>query len=186
MSSPEKPAIQGILAAAKFAALKHRTQRRRNANADPYINHPITVAELLARVASISDPNILQAALLHDTLEDTETTPAELDQEFGPQVRQLVQEVSDDKRLPKAQRKRLQIEHAPHLSDPAKLIKLADKIANVSDITESEPVAWSAQQRSEYIDWAEQVVAGIRGASPPLEELFDRTVLEKRQLLKPD
>src|SRR6185436_9545412 len=125
----------------------------------------------------------LQAAILHDTIEDTQTTAEELESRFGAEVRRLVEEVSDDQRLPKAERKRLQIEHAPHLSPKAKLIKIADKISNVRDVTHSPPTHWPYQRRCEYLDWAEKVVAGLRGSNSAVDELFDYMLKEGRRLL---
>ena len=172
-----------ILQALHFAAAKHRDQRRKGAEASPYINHPIEVAELLARVGEVTDSVVLQAAILHDTLEDTQTTPAELDAVFGPEVREVVAEITDDKQLPKAERKRLQIVHAPQLSTRAKLVKLADKIANVRSIIDTPPAEWSLERKREYLDWSERVVAGCRGSNAALERAFAETLAEGRRLL---
>ena len=128
-----------LLRAAVFAAERHRAQKRKDAQASPYINHPLQVAELLASVGGVDDARVLAAAVLHDTLEDTQTTPAELEERFGSEVRVMVEEVSDDKSLPKLERKRLQIDHASGLSAGAKLIKLGDKISNVKDVVENPP-----------------------------------------------
>ena len=162
-----------VLAAGAFAAHKHRDQRRKGADASPYINHPIAVANVLANEAGITEPTILAAALLHDTIEDTATTPLELEAEFGVDIAAIVAEVTDDKSLPKQERKRLQIEHAATISNPAKLVKLADKICNVRDMSQSPPVNWSHERRGEYFIWAKQVVDQLRGVSPKLEGLFD-------------
>jgi GTP diphosphokinase / guanosine-3',5'-bis(diphosphate) 3'-diphosphatase len=166
-------AVSLILAASAFAAEKHRGQRRKGAEASPYINHPIAVANLLTREAGITDPITLCAALLHDTIEDTATTPMELADAFGTDVASVVVEVTDDKSLDKAERKRLQIVHAATKSDRAKLVKLADKICNLRDIAQSPPVDWSLERRQQYFDWAAQVVSGLRGVSPALENLFN-------------
>jgi len=174
---------EAVLGAARFAAQKHRGQQRKD-KSTAYINHPIAVAEILARVGGVSDLAVLQAALLHDTLEDTETTVEELDEKFGPEVRRLVQEVTDDKSLPNAERKRLQVEHAPHLSRGAQQIKIADKISNLGDITADQPAAWSWERKRDYLDWAEKVVAGCRGCCPPLEEHFDQVLKERRAALE--
>lgn len=139
----------------------------------PYINHPLAVANVLAREAGITDPITLCAALLHDTIEDTATTPTELTDAFGPDVASVVVEVTDDKSLDKAERKRLQIVHAATISERAKLVKLADKICNLRDIARSPPVDWSLERRQQYYDWAARVVSGLRGVSPALERLFD-------------
>jgi len=174
-----------LLKASTFAARKHRDQRRKDADASPYINHPLEVAEVLARIGGVDDATVLQAALLHDTVEDTQTTPEELEREFGAAVRKLVEEVTDDKTLPKLERKRLQIEHAPHLSPRAKLIKLADKICNVRDVTHSPPKGWDEQRRIEYFDWAAKVVAGCRGTNRALERHFDALLRDADGLMNP-
>ncbi len=172
-----------LLTALRFAAGKHRDQRRKGADACPYINHPIEVAEILSRVGGITDLATLQAAILHDTIEDTQTTGAELETHFGEEVRRLVEEVTDDKNLPKLERKRLQIEHAGQMSPKAKIIKIADKISNVCDVTHFPPIHWPHQRRVEYLDWAERVVEGLRGSSLPLEKLFEETITEARGVL---
>ena len=179
----EQDTVAAILKALHFAADKHRDQRRKDAEASPYINHPIEVAELLARIGGVTDIVTLQAAILHDTLEDTETTREELDAAFGSEVRQVVEEVTDDTTLEKVERKRLQIEHAPHISSRAKLVKLADKIANVRAVTQTPPATWPLRRRQEYLDWSERVVAGLRGCNPPLEKLYDQVLREGRHAL---
>lgn len=131
--------IDKLQEAISFAAIKHKDQRRKGANAEPYINHPLAVAKLLTVVANVYDIDILQAAILHDTIEDTETTREELFMKFGKEVTEYVIEMTDDKSLPKAERKRLQIVNAPHKSKGAKLIKLCDKICNVTDIMNNPP-----------------------------------------------
>ena len=181
VNTDHQAALEKLFQALSFAADKHRDQRRKGVDAVPYINHPIEVAELLLRVGKIDDPDILAAAVLHDTLEDTETTPDELEQLFGAQVCRYVQEVSDDKTLPKAARKSLQIEHAGQLSKGAKLIKLADKIANINDIAANPPADWPVQRRLEYLDWAEQVVMGLQGVNSALGELFSCSLAQARQ-----
>lgn len=178
----ESNTIAAILKALHFAATKHRDQRRKDVEASPYINHPIEVAQLLAS-AGITDPVTLQGAILHDTIEDTKTTGEELEEAFGAEVRRVVEEVTDDKRLSKAERKRLQIEHAPHLSEHARQIKIADKISNVRGVTVAPPADWSLQRRQDYLDWTEQVVAGCRGSNAALEEFYDQILREGRQVL---
>ena len=172
-----------ILKALHFASIKHRDQRRKDVEASPYINHPIEVAEILARVGGVSDIVTLQGAILHDTIEDTQTTPEELENVFGPEVRRVVEEVTDNKQLPKAERKRLQIEHAPHLSASARQIKMGDKISNVLGVTQAPPADWPLERRLEYLDWTERVVAGCRGCNPKLESFYDQALAEGRRLL---
>jgi guanosine-3',5'-bis(diphosphate) 3'-pyrophosphohydrolase len=171
--------IAVILKAAEFAARKHRDQRRKDKSASPYINHPIALAEVLSRVGGITSPNVLAAGLLHDTLEDTQTTRLELRKVFGPSIAKIVDEVTDDKRLPKQRRKELQVEHAAHISKSAKLVKLADKISNLSDIVTSPPAGWSLQRKREYFDWAKRVIDQVRGTNAKLERRFD-TLYRKR------
>jgi len=172
-----------LLRALEFSAAKHRDQRRKDREASPYINHPIEVASLLANIGGVGDLTTLVAAILHDTIEDTRTTGEELGAHFGREVRLLVEEMSDDKSLLKAERKRLQVEHAPSLSERAKRIKLADKICNVRDVTHYPPVSWPIERRQEYLDWTERVVAGCRGSLAALEAYYDRVLREGRELL---
>ena len=162
-----------ILKALEFAALKHRDQRRKDALASPYINHPIALANVLTREGGVSDPVVLAAALLHDTVEDTQTTPAELRERFGDRIAGIVEEVTDDKNLPKTERKRLQVERAAHISREAKLVKLADKICNVRDVANHPPAKWDLTRRREYFEWAKAVVDRMRGLHPELERKFD-------------
>ena len=122
-----------VLKALEFAAHKHRDQRRKDPAASPYINHPIALANVLVNEGGVTDVEVLAAALLHDTVEDTATTPEELEEQFGARIARIVAEVTDDKALPKAERKRLQVVHAAELSREAKLVKLADKICNLRD-----------------------------------------------------
>jgi guanosine-3',5'-bis(diphosphate) 3'-pyrophosphohydrolase len=176
-------AIAEILRALHFSAQKHRDQRRKDPDASPYINHPIEVAETLTRVGGVDSVALLQAAILHDTVEDTETTPEELEQLFGPEVRRVVEEVSDDKSLPKAERKRLQIENTPGLSREAKQIKLADKICNVREVIDSPPEEWSLERRREYLDWTARVVAGCAGSNERLERRYAELLERGRRRL---
>lgn len=180
-SSQTNSGAAALLAAVRFAAHKHSCQRRKDADATPYINHPIAVAEVLTRIGGVTELATLQAALLHDTLEDTQTTTQELDERFGQEVGLLVEELTDDKSLAKQERKRLQIEHAPHASVRAQQIKLADKICNLADLTPTQPVGWPVQRKRDYLDWAERVVDGCRGCNPQLEREFDAVLKEKRQ-----
>lgn len=173
--------LNKLLEAASFAAKKHSGQKRKGADGEPYINHPLEVANLLANVGKIEDTDVLIAALLHDTIEDTETTKEEIARKFGENVSAMVMEVTDDKSLPKAERKQLQIEHAPHLSPGAKLIKLGDKISNITDIMNNPPQDWTLERKLEYIDWGENVVAGLRGANAELEKYFDEVAEKARQ-----
>ena len=173
-----------LLIALHFSADKHRNQRRKDRGASPYINHPIEVATMLATVGGVTDVATLMAAILHDTIEDTDTSAEELEQKFGREVRLLVEELTDDKTLRKAERKRLQIAHARSRSHRAKLIKLGDKICNVKDITHAPPDGWSSERRREYLDWTEQVVQGLRGASGPLEAHYDQVLAEGRSALE--
>lgn len=161
-----------LLEAVAFAADKHRAQRRKDAEASPYINHPIALANLLKR-AGVDDVAVLCAALLHDTIEDTKTTPDELRVRFGEVITSVVLEVTDDKSLPREERKRLQVEHAPALSKRAKQVKLADKICNVYDIVAAPPAKWTRERKREYLAWAKDVVDGLRGVHPELEAAFD-------------
>ena len=164
-----------LIDAIAFAADKHRMQRRKDVDASPYINHPIALARVLAIEAGVEDEVVLCAALLHDTVEDTETTLEELHERFGERVAAIVAEVTDDKTLAKERRKGLQVEHSASLSRAAKLVKLADKICNLRDVATSPPPDWPLARRQEYFDWAKRVVDGLRGAHAGLEAIFDAT-----------
>jgi GTP diphosphokinase / guanosine-3',5'-bis(diphosphate) 3'-diphosphatase len=162
-----------LMRALDFVARKHSDQRRKGAAAEPYINHLAEVAFLVAEATQGRDPLAVLGALLHDTLEDTDTTRKELESEFGVEAAALVAEVTDDKSLPKQERKRLQVETAPHKSERARLIKIADKTSNLRSIVASPPVKWDTSRREEYFEWAEHVVEGCRGVNAHLEAEFD-------------
>jgi guanosine-3',5'-bis(diphosphate) 3'-pyrophosphohydrolase len=165
--------LKRLLKALAFAAHKHRDQRRKDVEASPYINHPITLADILCNEAHVIDSEVICAALLHDTVEDTDTTPEELEREFGAAIRDIVMDVTDDKSLAKAERKQRQVEHAAHISDKAKLVKLADKISNLRDMAACPPSGWPLERRREYYDWARAVIDRLRGVHPSLEAIFD-------------
>lgn len=175
--------ISFFLKAMKFSAEKHRNQRRKDEQASPYINHPIEVANVLWTIGDVYDVTTIVAALLHDTIEDTNTTREEILNNFGEDVLTLVLEVSDDKNLPKQERKAGQIAKAPSLSSMAKQLKLADKICNISDIANFPPHNWSWQRRVDYLEWANAVVSGLRGVNTKLEKYFDETLAEARKKL---
>lgn len=181
MSLPAS-SLSPFITAVAFAADKHRHQRRRDAAASPYINHPIALANVLVNEGGADDTIVLCAAVLHDTIEDTETSAEELSLLFGPRVCAVVLEVTDDKSLPKADRKQQQIEHAPHISREAKLVKLADKICNLRDVLTSPPPDWSLQRKLAYFDWAAQVINGLRGVHPRLEAIFDAVYARRGEL----
>jgi guanosine-3',5'-bis(diphosphate) 3'-pyrophosphohydrolase len=171
--SPASDVSGALLEAVAFAAEKHRDQRRKDADASPYINHPIELATLLKR-QGVDDAVVLCAALLHDTVEDTNTTAEELRRTFGDAITDVVLEVTDDTSLPKMQRKQLQIDHAQSLSTRARLVKLADKICNLRDMVASPPSGWPLQRKLDYFAWAKEVIDRLRGTHPGLEATFDR------------
>ena len=179
----DEESISLLLKALHYSADKHRNQRRKDEQATPYINHPIDVVDVLWRIGQVRHIPTLAAAVLHDTIEDTSATADEVRRLFGDEVTKLVMEVTDDKSLPYAVRKQLQIEHAPILSTEAKQIKLADKICNDYDISHSPPKNWSQQRLTEYLDWSEKVVAGLRGANLAMETYFDDVLRDARNLL---
>lgn len=171
-----------LLKAIHFSAVKHRDQRRRDLARSPYINHPLEVIRLLWEVG-VRNEVVLIAASLHDTIEDTQTTPEEIRAAFGEAVLGIVLEVTDNKALPKQRRKQLQIEHAPHISPGAKLVKLADKISNVRDLLHSPPHNWDLERKQTYLLWTEKVVAGLRGVNPILEQMYDELIREGKKTL---
>ncbi len=162
-----------LIKALAFAAHKHKDQRRKDVEASPYINHPIVLADILVNEGGITDIVTICAALLHDTVEDTETTEDELVDVFGDEIAGIVMEVTDDKSMDKKARKRAQVEHSPHLSMKAKAVKLADKTSNLRDVIKAPPKGWPLERRQEYFDWAKQVIDGLRGDWPELEAVFE-------------
>ena len=174
---------QLILKAAHFAAQKHRDQRRKDEDSSPYINHPISVAKIISEIGNVEDPEVLAAALLHDTIEETKPTPEELIDNFGERVCSLVQEVTDDKNLPKLERKQRQIDHAKEISEGAALIKLGDKISNVTDITNTPPTDWDSNRRLDYFEWAEKVINNCPRVNESLENHFAEVVRKGKNLI---
>ena len=184
IENPPAPGLALLLKALAFAAHKHRDQRRKDAEASPYINHPIALAHVLVKEGRISEIPILCAALLHDTVEDTSTTPRELKRAFGWQIARIVAEVTDDKRLSKAMRKSLQVRRAARISREAKLVKLADKICNIRDVARRPPTGWDRKRQREYFDWAKKVVDRMRGVHPKLEKVFDAAYTRRPRVRK--
>ena len=163
-----------VMRAADAAARWHVKQRRKGAAQEPYVTHLLEVARLVAEATAGADVNLIAAALLHDAIEDQAITREEIASQFNDDVASLVVEVTDDKALPKAERKRLQIEHAPDLTPRAKILKFADKISNLRSLATSPPADWPMQRGIDYVTWTTEVVQGLRGASDLLEQEFDR------------
>lgn len=168
-----------LVKATDFSAKKHRNGRRKDADKTPYINHPIGVAEILTEEGGINDVDILCAALLHDTVEDTDTSFEEIEELFGKVVRDYVDEVTDDKTLEKMERKRLQVVNAPKKTPGAKQVKLADKLYNLRDLNRCTPDGWDEERVVNYFKWAKQVVDGLRGANAALESKLDELFLAR-------
>lgn len=180
--------LQRVIDAVAFAADAHRNQRRKDQDATPYINHPVALVRILSLEGGVDDADVLCAAALHDYLEDCcgqdgqpslDTGRALIGGRFGARVLAYVEAVTDDKTLEKAERKRQQVEHAAHVPDGAKLVKLADKIANLRDLAQSPPAAWEPARRRAYFDWAAQVVDRVRGVHPQLEVAFDAALAQR-------
>lgn len=179
----EMPASLGVLIKAiAFAADKHRKQRRKDVDGSPYINHPISLADVLVNEGNVTDVTVLCAAVLHDTIEDTNTTREELALLFGDPIASIVLEVTDNKSLDKQVRKQLQIEHASNISKEAKLVKLADKICNLRDILTSPPAGWSLERKQDYFEWVGKVAVGLRGTNLQLETMLDELLLRRSEL----
>ena len=167
-----------ILRAFKFAAIRHRDQRRKDKQASPYINHPIAVAETLWEIGEIREVTTLVAGILHDIIEDTDTSPEELERAFGAEICSIVKELTDDKVLPNAVRRRLQLQNVAELSAPARHVRTADKISNLEDIIYFPPAGWSLERREEYVNWAGSVIEGLRGSNHALEKYFGELFME--------
>jgi (p)ppGpp synthase/HD superfamily hydrolase len=177
--------LVSVLRAADTAARRHAHQRRKGVAQEPYINHLLEVAKLVAEATGGAEPDPVIAALLHDAIEDQGVKAETIASQFGERVAEIVMEMTDDKSLPKDVRKRQQIENAPKISREAKLVKLADKISNVRTISAAPPPDWSVERRLEYIEWARQVVAGLRGTSASLEQQFDDVAEQAKRSIDP-
>lgn len=187
MPTPMPPeSLSLIVRALAFAAEKHRDQRRKDADASPYINHPIDLANVLVNEGGVTDPVAICGALLHDTVEDTETSFEEIEEEFGLAIADVVREVTDDKNLPKAERKAMQVAHAACASHAARLVKLADKICNLRDMMAHPPAGWDLARRIDYFEWARRVVDQVAGTHPGLEKGFDLAYARVRELRDQD
>jgi len=162
-----------LVRAIAFAATKHKDQRRKDEAASPYINHPVALVDLLVHEGGVTDLATLVAAVLHDTIEDTQTTSEEIQAVFGAVICTIVNEVTDDKALGRSACKQAQIDKAPNLSREARAVKLADKICNLRDVATNPPAGWETERRQAYFDWAKQVIDGLRGHHSLLEDLFD-------------
>ncbi|HLY19019.1 MAG TPA: HD domain-containing protein [Bryobacteraceae bacterium] len=173
--------VRRILAAANFAAERHAAQRRKGRSAEPYVNHLLEVAELLARMANHLDTNLIVTALLHDTIEDVGVTREEIAERFGEDVAALVAEVTDDKSLPKEARKALQVEKAPRKSPRAQALSAADKIANVRSIVTSPPTNWSFERQVAYVRWAREVVGRYAALDGRLAAEFQQVSAELQE-----
>jgi len=173
--------LDRLLEAIDFAARKHQNQVRKDQCSSPYITHPLSVAQVIWQTGGVEAMHILIAAILHDTIEDTDTTEGEIREQFGEEILTLILEVTDDKSLEKMERKRLQVAHASDLTYTAKIIKLADKLVNCRDILLSPPRDWSLNRRQNYIQWAADVTHPIRGTNPPLENAFDEMLQEAQK-----
>lgn len=167
-----------ITRAMDFAARAHADQRRKGAKGEPYVNHLTEVADLVGEATDYKDAVLIAAALLHDVIEDFDVTHAELVTEFGAEVADVVRECSDDTSLPRLERKRLQVQHIPHLSTRAKLVKLADKTSNLRAIDRTPPEGWSRDRKAEYVNFGRQIAAGAKGIAPKLDARF-REISEK-------
>jgi guanosine-3',5'-bis(diphosphate) 3'-pyrophosphohydrolase len=174
--------INHFVRALAFAADKHKNQRRKDAQITPYINHPIDLVNVLVNEGGVVSWDVLCAALLHDVIEDTQTSEEELLAHFGKKVTAIVKELTDDKSLAKDVRKRLQVEHAPFASHEAKLVKLADKICNLRDMLSNPPTGWDLKRKQEYFAWSAAVVLGIRGTHSKLVKVFDGLIEQGKHL----
>src|SRR3954468_22208614 len=174
-----------VLKAADAAARWHVHQRRKGAAQEPYINHLLEVASLVAEATEGKDPDLVIAALLHDAIEDQEVPREMIAEIWGEEVAEIVDEVTDDKALPKQERKDKQVESASKKSSRAKLLKLADKTSNLRAITASPSPEWSVKRRLEYVRWARDVVAGLRGTNEWLEAEFDEAAEAADESVRP-
>ncbi|WP_321529017.1 HD domain-containing protein [Sedimenticola selenatireducens] len=169
--------MSDVFRALSFAAEAHKDQRRKGAGGSPYVNHLIECAALMTGVAKIDNTLVIQAAILHDILEDTSVTEDQLLALFGEKVVEYVKAVTDDKRLNLAERRAAQITHLKSASNAVKLIKLADHCSNIASI----PADWSKERIESYISWSRNVVSLCFAASPELAEEYEKRIVHSGQ-----
>lgn len=180
------PDIRRVMAALAFAARAHANQRRKGAAQEPYVNHLIEVAELVAEATGGGDEDALIAALLHDVVEDTPITAEELAAQFGAEVARVVVENSDDMTLPKDARRRARIESAPRKSARARLVKSADLISNLRAMAASPPAGWPVDRKLGYLEGCRALMDAARGPNPWIEARFDETAAETERAIRED
>lgn len=178
-----KVSLDRLFDAINFAICKHHNQIRKDQRGSPYITHPLSVAQAIYEIGGVEETDILVSAILHDTIEDTDTSEAEIKEKFGEYILAIILEVTDDKSLEKMERKRRQVAHAGGLSYAARIIKLADKLVNCRDVLLSPPKDWPLTRRQAYIQWAADVVYEIRGVNPALENAFDEMLQDAQTQL---
>jgi guanosine-3',5'-bis(diphosphate) 3'-pyrophosphohydrolase len=183
INKPEPVSLQKVFEALEFAAYKHRRQKRKGAIGIPYINHPIEVAGMLVRSMNEPSKELIIAALLHDTMEDTDVSNEEIEEKFGKQISDIVSEVTDNMSLPSEKRRKIQIEKAHSLSYEARCIKITDKTCNIHDMLYTK-VMWSRKRKINYIIWAKNIVEQIQGTHNDLESAFNNMLKESETLLK--
>lgn len=168
--------VRLLINAFELASFAHRFQTRKSDNSS-YIVHPVRVANTLVKIGGVVDDVILSAALLHDVVEDTSVTLEEIEK-LNPEVAAIVAQVTDNKKLTKVERKKLQVTNASKKCNGAKLVKLADKYDNLSDIVKLPPKGWDKNYILGYFVWSKKVVEGLRGTNVNLEAALDKLFLE--------
>jgi (p)ppGpp synthase/HD superfamily hydrolase len=169
-----KTFARDLLAAAHFAAQRHAGQRRKGKSDEPYVNHLLEVARLLAELPTELDCDVVIAGLLHDCMEDAGVTSDEIAAQFGERVASLVQEVTDDKTLDRQVRKELQVRNAASKSRGAQNLSTADKISNLRSTLADPPSTWSPDQQWKYAEWAKDIVGRFTEVDPALKLEFER------------
>jgi guanosine-3',5'-bis(diphosphate) 3'-pyrophosphohydrolase len=174
--------LTGVLDALFFAAKAHKDQRRKSSG-EPYVNHLIEVAQLLASLADVQDQTTLQSAVLHDSVEDTVITGNELQERYGSEVLKLVLQLSDDKSQPKDVRKALTVDKIGSKDPRAQCIKIADLISNLRSL----PDDWPTERQKQYLDWAKAVRNNISVQVPhKLDAMFLQTIEDAGEKLQSD
>lgn len=175
--------IHIVLEAVGFAAEGHNGQLRENPEKTPYIIHPIRVTEHLMTIANVHERDILVAALLHDTVEDTKITFADIQKSFGTTAEGYVRELTDNMSLPQEERMKLQIETAPKKSLAAAQIKLADKYDNLKSLQSNPPATWDQKKIDEYFLSAKKVTSSLPAANVPLKKAVDDVISQYKPVV---
>jgi len=163
---------EAVLGAAIFATEKHKSQVRSNEKKTPYIIHPIEVADLVMKIGHVYDKDVLITALLHDVMDDTQTTYEQITSLYGTKVSSYLEEMTSKQGLSLKEQKKQQIMQAFRQNPSVAIIKLSDKLSNLKTLATSPPPSWSRDRIDQYFQWAQTVIENL----PESNQLLKKAV----------